>query len=152
MRGGPWARGRPVIDLTCGPWAESALLPVFSSSKGAIGLVAALLVQRGRLDLDEAVASYWPEFGAAGKASVTVRQLLSHQAGLVTVDGGYGGDELLAHDPLAARLAAQRPHWYPGVACGYHGVAGRGVSGRRGLAPGRRRPRRCAAAVVAATA
>ncbi len=53
---------------------------------------------------------------------MTVRQLLSHQAGLVTVDGGYGGDELLAHDPLAARLAAQRPHWFPGAACGYHGV------------------------------
>ena len=112
----------PVVDLTCGPWAEDALLPVFSCSKGAIGAVIALLVQRRELDLDAPVASYWPEFGAAGKDSVTVRQMLSHQAGLPTVDGGYTGTELLAHDPLARRLAAQRPFWRPGAGFGYHAL------------------------------
>ncbi len=112
----------PVVDLVAGPWAEDALVPVFSCGKGAIGVTVALLVQQGRLDLDARVAEYWPEFAAAGKHDVTVRRLLSHQAGLVTVDGGFDADELLAHDPLAGRLAAQRPFWQPGAAFAYHAV------------------------------
>jgi CubicO group peptidase (beta-lactamase class C family) len=112
----------PVVDLTCGPWADDALLPVFSSSKGAIGVTIALLVQRGVVDLDAPVAEYWPEFAAAGKAEITVRQLLSHQGGLPGVDGGYRAAELLAHEPLSERLAAQRPFWRPGSAFAYHPI------------------------------
>ena len=51
-----------------------------------------------------------------------MRQLLSHQAGLLGVDGGYDYDELYDHAPLAARLAAQRPHWAPGSAFAYHAL------------------------------
>ena len=115
--------GDLALDITVGAGMQpDSLLPVYSSSKGATAVVIALLVQRGQLDLDERVATYWPEFGAAGKSAVTVRQLLSHQAGLPGVDGGFTWDELLAHDPLAARLAAQRPFWQPGKACLYHAV------------------------------
>ncbi|MBV9280461.1 MAG: beta-lactamase family protein [Chloroflexi bacterium] len=64
----------------------------------------------------------WPEFAAAGKKHVTVRQLLSHQAGLLNVDGGFSLDELLGHEKLAGRLAAQRPVSYPGEARGYHAL------------------------------
>lgn len=116
-------RGSPILDLTVGTGlTEDALLPVFSSSKGAIGLVIALLVERRALDLDATVASYWPEFGRADKDRVTVRQLLSHQGGLVGVDGGYTDAELLAHEPLAERLASQRPLWHPGRAFSYHAL------------------------------
>jgi CubicO group peptidase (beta-lactamase class C family) len=95
---------------------------VFSCGKGAIGVTIAHLVQRGLLDLDLPVAAYWPEFAAAGKQAIPVRQLLSHQAGLPTVDGGFTVAELLTHDGLAARLAAQRPFWRPGSAFAYHAV------------------------------
>ena len=111
------------VDLTGGPGMQpDSLLPVYSSSKGATAVVVGLLVQRGQLDLDATVASYWPEFAQAGKGSVTVRQMLSHQAGLVGVDGGFTWEELLAHAPLAERLAAQRPFWQPGRAFLYHGL------------------------------
>ena len=69
----------------------------------------ALLIDRGQLDLDATVSSYWPEFAAAGKQHVTVRQLLSHQAGLVTVDGGISLTELLGHTEVAERLALGDP-------------------------------------------
>ena len=118
-----YLRGELVLDLTVGDrLPPDGLLPVFSSSKGAIGVVMALLVERGLLDLDAPVARYWPEFAAGGKADVLVRQLLSHQAGLSGVDGGFSDDELLAHTPLADRLAAQRPLWRPGAGFGYHAL------------------------------
>jgi CubicO group peptidase (beta-lactamase class C family) len=111
-----------VLDLTCGGLADRGLLLVFSSSKASIAVVIGRLMECGEVDLDATVATYWPEFGAAGKERITVRQLLSHQAGLVGVDGGYTVEEFLAHDPLAERLAAQRPSWLPGAAHGYHGL------------------------------
>lgn len=116
-------RGEPVLDVTLGDrLAPDALLPVFSSSKGAVAVVMALLVDREVLDLDAPVASYWPDFAAKGKATIPVRQLLSHQAGLSSVDGGYTTEELLAHEPLAQRLAAQRPLWLPGSGFTYHAL------------------------------
>ena len=114
--------GEPVVDLSCGAMQPDSLLPVYSSSKGATAVVVALLVERGQLDLDARVAHYWPEFAACGKGAITVRQLLSHQAGLPGVDGGFTWEEVLAHDPLAERLAAQRPFWQPGQAFMYHAL------------------------------
>jgi CubicO group peptidase (beta-lactamase class C family) len=115
--------GRRVVDLW---WGETMgpddLLPVFSSSKGAVGLVVACLVREGILDLDHTVAAYWPEFAARDKGGITVRQLLSHQAGLLGVDGRFTEEELYDHTPLAERLAAQRPLWAPGAAHAYHAV------------------------------
>src|SRR6476620_64499 len=77
--------GERVVDLAQGMVVDS-LLPVYSSSKGATAVVVALLVQREQIDLDATVATYWPEFAQAGKGGVTVRKLLSHQAGLHGVD------------------------------------------------------------------
>jgi CubicO group peptidase (beta-lactamase class C family) len=114
--------GERVVDLALGALRPDSLLPVYSSSKGATAVVVALLVERGQLDLDANVAKYWPEFAQRGKDMVTVRQLLSHQAGLAGVDGGFSWEELMAHEPLAERLAAQRPFWQPGQAFMYHGL------------------------------
>lgn len=111
-----------VVDLSAGALGPDSLLPVYSSSKGATATVIALLVERGALDLDAPVASYWPEFAASDKAGIPVRQLLSHQAGLPGVDGGFTWDELLDHDALATRLAAQRPFWRPGAGFMYHAL------------------------------
>ncbi len=110
-----------VVDVAQG-LSVDALIPVYSSSKGASAVVVALLVQRGQLDLDEMVATYWPEFAQGGKGAVTVRQLLSHQAGLLGVDGGFTWEELIAHSALAERLAAQRPFWQPGSGFMYRAV------------------------------
>jgi CubicO group peptidase (beta-lactamase class C family) len=118
-----YLHGECVVDLwTAGALAPDAILPVFSSTKGVAGIVIAYLVEQGMLDLDQAVASYWPEFTQAGKSAISVRTLLSHQAGLPGVTGGYDFDEVLEHRGLAARLAAQRPFWRPGAAHGYHPI------------------------------
>jgi CubicO group peptidase (beta-lactamase class C family) len=122
--------GRRVVDLwggvadvdTGAPYRGDTLQLVFSSTKGATALCANLLAQRGELDVDAPVASYWPEFGRDGKDDVTVRWLLCHKAGLPFVDADLTLDEALAWDPVVDALAAQRPHWEPGSAHGYHAV------------------------------
>ena len=101
---------------------DEDLMCVYSSSKGAVAVCVALLVDDQHLDLDDRVARYWPEFAAEGKGDITVRVALSHQAGLVGLSGGYTVDELVAHTPIAERLAAMHPLWRPGSAHGYHGI------------------------------
>lgn len=124
-----YRHGRPVVDLWGGiadpdtgrPWTRDTLQLVYSATKGATATAAHLLVQRGELDLEAPVATYWPEFAANGKADIPVRYLLSHQAGLVTLDQPVSLHEALTWHPMVAALAAQRPVWTPGTAHGYHG-------------------------------
>ncbi|MFF0742503.1 serine hydrolase domain-containing protein [Streptomyces sp. NPDC004111] len=114
-------RGEKVVDLWGGPHiGPDSLTPVYSSTKGAAHLVVALLVQDGVLDLDRAVASYWPEFGVHGKDRLTLRDLLAHRAGVVGADTGFSAEEVVDDRLMAERLAAQRPYWRPGTAFGYH--------------------------------
>src|SRR4051812_26617758 len=118
-----FVNGECVLDVWGGPHldGDSVMVP-FSVSKNTIGFSVALLVERGELDLDERVAAYWPEFAAAGKQNVTVRMLLSHQAGVPQAEPALTWDELLDHHAAAERLARTRPFWHPGSAFGYHGI------------------------------
>jgi CubicO group peptidase (beta-lactamase class C family) len=113
--------GELVVDL----WSSAelpadAVTPVYSITKGATHLTAALLVQRGALQLDRRVSEYWPDFPAVDGDTPTVRELLSHQAGLIGVEGGFTLDELADDRRIARRLAAERPRWRPGSGYGYH--------------------------------
>ncbi len=118
-----FAGGRQVVDLWGGDEVTgTTLLNVFSSTKGAAYLVVALLAQDGVLDLDREVAYYWPEFGAEGKADLTLRELLAHRAGVVGADTGFTDEELTDDRVIAERLAGQRPYWRAGTAFGYHGL------------------------------
>jgi CubicO group peptidase (beta-lactamase class C family) len=115
--------GQRVVDLWGGDdVAADDIQGVFSSTKGVSGICVALLVQRGALDLDAPVSRYWPEFAGGGKGDVTVRLALSHQAGIPGVEPQLTLEEVIDHDVMAARLAAQVPHWRPGKAHGYHGL------------------------------
>lgn len=115
--------GERVVDLWTGPEITAdSLTGVFSSTKGAAHLVVALLVQDGVLDLDQRVSHYWPEFGAAGKAAITLRELLAHRAGVVGADAGFTADEIADDRVIAERLAPQRPYWRPGTQFGYHAL------------------------------
>ncbi|CCK30332.1 beta-lactamase [Streptomyces davaonensis JCM 4913] len=125
-----YVHGRRVVDLWTGDGADGeSLYGVFSSTKGAAHLVAALLVQDGTLELDRKVTYYWPEFGAEGKGALTLRDLLAHRAGLVGLDAGFTADELADDRVIAERLADQRPFWRPGTAFGYHALVIGALSG-----------------------
>lgn len=112
-----------VVDLWGGVHlGPSSMTGVYSATKGISAVTISTLVADGSLNLDELVVAYWPEFGALGKEHVTVRQLLSHQAGLVNTKAGLTANEFYDSEYAAELLAASRPAWRPGAAFGYHAL------------------------------
>ena len=115
--------GEPVVDLVGGPHLRGdSLTGVYSATKGAAALAVASVIDAGALDLEALVIDYWPEFGANGKATVTVGDLLAHRAGLNALDGRFTLEELFDSRRGGGRLAAQVPLWKPGSAFGYHAL------------------------------
>lgn len=120
--------GRPVVDLWGGladaeagtPWQADTVQVMRSATKGPAAAVLHLLHQRGLLDPDAPVGTYWPEFKAAGKERVLVRQLLSHRAGLPVLDQPLSPAEAIDGVSGPRAVAAQAPAWEPGTAHGYH--------------------------------
>lgn len=122
--------GAKVVDLWGGyrdgvarePWLEDTVVLMNSTTKGVASLALAVAHSRGLFGLDEPVAAYWPQFAWKGKAAITVRQLLSHQAGVPVVDVPLEIADLADLDLVAAALALQRPMWEPGTRYGYHAI------------------------------
>lgn len=120
--------GRPVVDVWTGwsdragrvPWSVTTGAMVFSATKGMAATVVHRLADRGLIDYDEPVAGYWPEFGAKGKAAITVRQLLRHRAGLSGLSGVTRAD-LLDHQRMEQLLAAAPANRAPGKSA-YHAL------------------------------
>ena len=120
--------GVKVVDLwggfrdgiTKSRWGQDTLVNMFSTTKGVSGLAVAVAAARGLISYDAKVADYWPEFAQAAKGAVTVRQLLSHQAGLPAIDAALTLHDLADPAKLSAVFAAQPPAWTPGTRHGYH--------------------------------
>ena len=125
-----YCRGEKVVDLWGGarntrtgePWERDTMVVVHSATKGLAAMTLAVAHSRGWLDYDERVCAYWPEFAQQGKARVTVRQLLAHQAGLFAINEPVGRDDVADLDRLAVILARQKPAWEPGTRQAYHGL------------------------------
>jgi|TARA_Y100000310_G_scaffold302039_2_gene339031 CubicO group peptidase (beta-lactamase class C family) len=123
-------QGEQVVDLWGGhqnregskDWQRDTLVNVYSTTKGMASLAMAILAEEGKLDYEALVVDYWPEFGAEGKHQVTVAQLLSHQAGVCGVSEKITVEDLYDWDKMVHLLAAQKPHWEPGTAAGYHAI------------------------------
>ncbi len=124
-------QGEKVVDLWGGirnkatgePWEEDTMVLVHSTTKGLSAMAIALAHSRGLLDYEERVSTYWPEFAQHGKEDVTVRQLLSHQAGLCALDATVDRSVAADLDRLAVVLAQQKPAWEPGTKQGYHFIS-----------------------------
>ncbi|MEE2853861.1 MAG: serine hydrolase domain-containing protein [Actinomycetota bacterium] len=136
--------GQPVVDVWAGwadragrrPWTADTAPMVFSATKGMAATVIHRLADRGLIDYEAPVAEYWPAFGANGKADLTVRQVMRHQAGLSGLRGATV-DELLDHVVMEEKLAAAAPGRLLGKSA-YHALTfgwlmsglGRAVTGK----------------------
>jgi CubicO group peptidase (beta-lactamase class C family) len=123
-------RGELVVDAWTGarnaagdPWERDTMATSFSTTKGVVATIVHRLVDRGLLDYDVPVATYWPEFAAAGKEQITLRHLLTHQSAMHDIRRlAETTDELLQWDLMIERLAAAPPVWEVGVRSGYHAL------------------------------
>jgi CubicO group peptidase (beta-lactamase class C family) len=142
-------RGRCVVDLWGGhadrgrtrPWTRDTLVNVWSATKAAAATAIARLVDQELITYDDPVADVWPEFAQAGKAQVTIGQVMSHQAGLPGFVEPTRLDELYDWAGCIAKLERQSPAWPPGTETSYHAMtfgflAGEIVRRLTGISPG----------------
>ena len=121
--------GAPVVDLWGGwtdeartaPWAADTLVCMMSVAKGVTAIAVAILMDRGELDIDQPVATYWPEFAQQGKEGVLVRWVLDHRAGLpALVDEPLWPGATFDREAMVGALERARPLWEPGTVAAYH--------------------------------
>jgi CubicO group peptidase (beta-lactamase class C family) len=104
------------------PWEEDTITNVWSTTKTMTSLCALVLADRGELDVDAPVATYWPEFAANGKEGVLVRHLMGHTSGVSGWAQPVVVEDLYDWEKSTSMLAAQAPWWEPGTASGYHAL------------------------------
>jgi CubicO group peptidase (beta-lactamase class C family) len=142
--------GRRVVELWGGvadrrtgrAWNRDTAAVMFSCSKGVLAVCVYRLVEDGRLDLDAPIARYWPAFGEHGKAGITLRDAMSHRAGLPALDVDLDLEDVLAWDPVIRAIEAQRPLHAPADGHVYHAmtygwIVGEVIRRITGLTPGR---------------
>ncbi|KIA64978.1 serine hydrolase domain-containing protein [Nocardia vulneris] len=120
--------GEPLLDIWTGsaggtsPWTQDTGSIIFSATKGVTATVIHRLADRGLIDYAAPVAEYWPEFGANGKDKITVRQTMTHSAGLSALAPiATGLADVLDHELMEQRLAAAKPDRLLGVPA-YHAL------------------------------
>lgn len=130
-----YVAGELVVDLWGGdarpgqPWQKDTLAPVASVTKSWAAIIVNRLIEQGVLDYTTPICEWWPEFGAHGKHTVTLREVFLHSSGALGFDDQVnlldandcaGWKDL---DMIAERLAATKPVWTPGSQHGYHAVS-----------------------------
>ncbi len=123
-------RGAQVVDIWGGtrddvgsPWQHDTVAPSFSTTKGIVATLAHILVDRGLAHYDDPIAKHWPEFGARGKQTITIRQALCHEAGLHRIGDMIGSPtEMLDWDHMKRCVADAAPAYEPGTANAYHAL------------------------------
>jgi CubicO group peptidase (beta-lactamase class C family) len=119
-------RGEVVVDLREGwrdagrttPWDADTLVNVYSVGKPVIALAVLMLVERGRIALDDPMTRHWPSFGT----DTTVRQVITHTSGLPTFPVPRPAEAWADWDLLCADLAAAQPEWPPGTVPAEHAL------------------------------
>jgi CubicO group peptidase (beta-lactamase class C family) len=94
---------------------------MMSVAKGVTGICFNMLVDRGLVDVDAPVATYWPEFAQNGKEKIPVRWILDHRAAIpvLTTDKLWPG-AMFDREAYVKALEVQEPLWEPGTQAAYH--------------------------------
>lgn len=121
-------RGNAPGDPKDGPRVQATpatLFNFFSASKAVTAMVIHLLDEKRLLHLDDAVVEYFPEFGKHGKEGVTIRQILTHRAGIPAIrDVKVDVSLLTDRAKLLSVLCDAKPLSVPGRRLSYHALTG----------------------------
>lgn len=120
--------GQQVVNVWQGyaaanrPWSEETVSVIFSCTKGIVSIILAHLIESGKLDPNQKVSFYWPEFAQGGKQDITVRMVLQHRAGLSAIRRDLTHDEVTNDHTVIEELAKQEPLWLPDSSNAYHAL------------------------------
>jgi CubicO group peptidase (beta-lactamase class C family) len=125
-----YRQGEPVVDAVAGiadPETGRSVTPdtpffSYSIGKGAASTVVHVLAERGALTYDMPIVELWPEFGAHGKESATVRHALSQSVGTPGLPPDITVEDLCDWEKMCAIIADAEPWWEPGTRIGYHAI------------------------------
>ncbi len=121
-----YRHGEQVVDAVAGvadpttgrPVTSETPFYVYSTGKGVTATVAHVLAERGVFGYDTPIVELWPEFGAHGKETATVRHVLTHSVGVPGVPADTTPEDLCDWQKMCAAIA--EPWWEPGAETGYH--------------------------------
>ena len=123
-------KGKLVVNLWGGhkdanrtkEWEEDTLVNVFSVTKGITATCAARLIDQGKLNPNETVGYYWPEYSCNGKEKTKVSDFLCHRAGMFGFKGGMPSGSFQDWNKFTNHLESQSPYIEPGSSQGYHAL------------------------------
>jgi CubicO group peptidase (beta-lactamase class C family) len=123
-----YRHGRLVLELYGGlaeresnrPVTPETLFVLFSSTKPLAAICLHILLERGRFELDDPVARYWPEFARNGKAAVTIRHVLTHSGGFPQHPSQLSPRKWSDWNAVVQAMEEIELMWEPGQDTGYH--------------------------------
>jgi CubicO group peptidase (beta-lactamase class C family) len=127
-----YRNGEMVVELAGGtgvndtPVKLDSLLCILSTTKALTAMAMHTLHDRGLFSYDDRVAKHWPEFAQNGKEDITIRQVMSHRAGLVESNplaGLIQWQRWTSREAVARIIEGKTPAWDPGTANGYHALS-----------------------------
>jgi len=105
------------------PVDGSTMFPVFSVSKALVATAVQVQAERGLLELDRPIATHWPEYAKNGKQQITIRQVLTHRAGVPHMPLDVTPQRLGDWDWIVAELEQVTPVAEPGTRSIYHSLS-----------------------------
>lgn len=98
---------------------------LFSAAKAVTAMTVHKLEELGALSIDDRVADHVPEFARHGKEEITLRQVLSHRAGIPTLPReAFDLDLLTDPESLDSLICDMQPSGATGGPPAYHAVVG----------------------------
>ncbi len=112
-----------VKDSAGNAWQADTTAASFSTTKGVLSTLVHILVDQGKAEYDDPIARHWPAFGTRGKETITIRQALSHEAGLYRITELIRKpSEMLDWQHMKQLIADAAPVHEPGEKHGYHAL------------------------------
>ena len=123
-------KGKEVINLYGGYtdetktnlWKKNTLVNVWSVTKAITGVCIAKLISENKLDVNNKVSYYWPEYDCNGKSNTKVIDLLTHRAGMFAFEDNYPKCSWNDWEEFTSALEKQKPFREPGLSQGYHAM------------------------------
>jgi len=125
-----YRHGELVVDAVAGVADPATRRPVtsdtpffsYSIGKGVASTVVHVLAERGVLEYNTRIVELWPEFGAHGKETATIRHALSQSVGVPGLPPGLTVEDLCDWEKMCEIIADSEPWWKPGARIGYHAI------------------------------